>query len=201
MECGLPDPRAPNVTTPGHIGAGEPVVGVDVGVGPTPSGSSRHRTDANSTGFRGTEVADRRAGAAAGVAAQGCAAARPVRSVDQDETSAVDAVGRQRRIGRTRVHAAAVRRDVLHKHTTVLAQCHQVIVVETLNASGMRSAGGARKKSLNLAPADAALAQIRRMLGYKTRWDGGPVPGVARPPPFRVETDVEPRRSPRPREW
>ncbi|EUA17529.1 putative transposase family protein [Mycobacterium xenopi 4042] len=48
----------------------------------------------------------------------------------------------QARIGRTHAHAAAVRRDVLHKATTALAQQHQVIVVETLNAAGMRSAGG-----------------------------------------------------------
>nr|AAK40078.1 Rv0922-like protein [Mycobacterium celatum] len=78
----------------------------------------------------------------------------------------------QARIGRTHAHAAAVRRDVLHKATTALAQQHQVIVVETLNAAGMRSAGGARKRGLNRALADAALAEVRRMLGYKTRWYG-----------------------------
>ncbi|MDV3307166.1 transposase, partial [Mycobacterium avium subsp. hominissuis] len=72
----------------------------------------------------------------------------------------------------THAHAAAVRRDVLHKATTALAQQHQVIVVETLNAAGMRSAGGARKRGLNRALADAALAEVRRMLGYKTRWYG-----------------------------
>jgi len=31
-----------------------------------------------------------------------------------------------------------VRRDVLHKEATALAQRHQVITVETLNACGMR---------------------------------------------------------------
>ena len=78
----------------------------------------------------------------------------------------------QARIGRTHAHAAAVRRDVLHKATTALAQQHQVVVVETLNAAGMRNAGGAYKRGLNRALADAALAEIRRMLGYKTRWYG-----------------------------
>jgi len=78
----------------------------------------------------------------------------------------------QARIGRTHAHAAAVRRNVLHKATTVLAQQHQIVVVETLNAAGMRSAGGSRKRGLNRALADAALAEIRRMLGYKTRWYG-----------------------------
>ncbi|MGV0714993.1 IS607 family element RNA-guided endonuclease TnpB [Mycolicibacterium sp. XJ662] len=78
----------------------------------------------------------------------------------------------QARVGRTHAHAAAVRRDVLHKVTTTLAQQHDVVVVETLNAAGMRAAGGARKRGLNRALADAALAEVRRMLGYKTRWYG-----------------------------
>ncbi len=77
-----------------------------------------------------------------------------------------------RRIGRTHAHAAAVRRYVLHKSTTSLAQQHRVITVETLNASGMRPTGGACKRGLNRALADAALAEVRRMLTYKTRWYG-----------------------------
>jgi putative transposase len=77
-----------------------------------------------------------------------------------------------RRIGRTHAHAAAIRRDLLHKQTTALAQRYQVITVETLNASGMRAAGGARKRGLNRALADAALAEIRRMLTYKCTWYG-----------------------------
>lgn len=86
----------------------------------------------------------------------------------------------QARIGRTHAHAAAARRDVLHKATTTLAQQHDVIVVETLNAAGMRSAGGARKRGLNRALADAALAQVRRMLGYKSRWYGSHVVAAGR---------------------
>ncbi|MCV7389944.1 IS200/IS605 family element transposase accessory protein TnpB [Mycobacterium porcinum] len=78
----------------------------------------------------------------------------------------------QARIGTTHAHVAAVRRDVLHKATTTLAQQHQVVVVETLNAAGMRAKGGARKRGLNRALADAALAEIRRLLEYKSRWYG-----------------------------
>jgi putative transposase len=78
----------------------------------------------------------------------------------------------QVRIGRVHAHAAAVRRDVLHKATTTLAQQHAVVVVETLNAAGMRAKAGARKRGLNRALADAALAEVRRMLGYKSRWYG-----------------------------
>jgi putative transposase len=64
---------------------------------------------------------------------------------------------------------------VLHKATTSLAQRHQVITAETLNASGMRSAGGACKRGLNRALADAAPAGVRRMPGYKTKWYGSAV--------------------------
>ena len=78
----------------------------------------------------------------------------------------------QDRVGKTHARAAAVRRDVLHKATTALAQQHQIITVETLNPTGMRSAGGACKRGLNRALADAALAEVRRMLAYKTRWYG-----------------------------
>jgi putative transposase len=36
----------------------------------------------------------------------------------------------------------------------------------------MRAKGGARKRGLNRVLADAALAEIRRMLSYKTQWYG-----------------------------
>ncbi|MED5813674.1 IS607 family element RNA-guided endonuclease TnpB [Mycolicibacterium sp. 050232] len=78
----------------------------------------------------------------------------------------------QARIGKTHAHAAAVRRDVLHKATTSLAQQHQVVVVETLNVAGMRAKGGVRKRGLNRALADAAVAEVRRLLEYKSRWYG-----------------------------
>ncbi|MFE6919554.1 IS607 family element RNA-guided endonuclease TnpB [Nocardia sp. NPDC057663] len=76
----------------------------------------------------------------------------------------------QAKIGKTHARATNVRRDVLHKNTTRLAEQYRVIAVETLNASGMRSAGGAHKRGLNRALGDAALAQVRTMLTYKTRW-------------------------------
>jgi putative transposase len=78
----------------------------------------------------------------------------------------------QARIGKAHTRAANLRRDALHKSTTRLVRQHRIITVETLNASGMRSAGGARKRGLNRALADAALAQVRRMLVYKTTWYG-----------------------------
>jgi putative transposase len=86
----------------------------------------------------------------------------------------------QGRIGRVHARAANVRADALHKATTMLAQHHDVIVVEHLNAAGMRSAGGARKRGLNRALADAALAEVRRMLAYKTTWYGSTLIQAAR---------------------
>ncbi|MCV7081648.1 transposase, partial [Mycolicibacterium insubricum] len=78
----------------------------------------------------------------------------PYRSGHQDpDQTPVESGGRKTggRIRRTHARAAAVRRDVLHKATTRLAQQHQIVVVETLNAAGMRATGGARKRGLNRA--------------------------------------------------
>ena len=76
----------------------------------------------------------------------------------------------QARAGKAHHRAARVRREVLRKAATALARQHEVIVVETLSAAAMRRAGGARKRGLNRALADAALAEIRRMLACKTAW-------------------------------
>jgi putative transposase len=81
----------------------------------------------------------------------------------------------QARIGRTHAQVANLRADVLHKATTALAQRHQVIVVEDLNVAGMsrRKPGAGRGgRGLNRAIADAAPAEVRRQLGYKTTWYG-----------------------------
>ena len=79
------------------------------------------------------------------------------------------------RIGRVHARAADLRRDTLHKATTALAQRHQVIVVEDLNVTGMsqRKPGAGRGgRGLNRAIADAAPAELRRQLAYKSTWYG-----------------------------
>jgi putative transposase len=162
-----------SVSVPGHVGAGEPVVGVDVGVKEdsllviaTPDGREIKRVPAPkplTAAQARLRALQRRAARQQGPWDPETRTRRPP-SKRWARTS--------RRIGRTHAHAAAVRRDVLHKATTSLARQHRVITVETLNASGMRSAGGACKRGLNRALADAALAEVRRMLGYKTRWHG-----------------------------
>ncbi|HEX7165215.1 MAG TPA: IS607 family element RNA-guided endonuclease TnpB [Trebonia sp.] len=158
---------------PGHVGAGEPAVGVDVGVKAgsllviaAPDGREVRRVPApkSLTAAQGRlRALQRKAARQQGPWNPGTKTRRPP-SKRWARTN--------QRIGRVHAHAAAVRRDVLHKETTALAQQHKVITVETLNASGMRSAGGAYKKGLNLALSDAALAEIRRMLTYKCAWYG-----------------------------
>jgi putative transposase len=79
------------------------------------------------------------------------------------------------RIGRIHARAADLRRDALHQATTQLVQRHQVILVEDLNVAGMsrRKPGAGRGgRGLNRAIADAAPAELRRQLGYKTTWYG-----------------------------
>jgi putative transposase len=81
----------------------------------------------------------------------------------------------QARVSRAHARVANLRADVLHKATTVLAQRHQVIVIEDLNVAGMsrRKPGAGRGgRGLNRAIADAAPAELRRQLGYKTIWYG-----------------------------
>ncbi|MEV6072670.1 IS607 family element RNA-guided endonuclease TnpB [Nocardia sp. NPDC052001] len=161
------------VEVPAHVGARAPVVGVDVGVKAdsllviaTPDGREIDRVRAP----KSLTSAQKR------LRALQRRAARQLGPYDRVTQSRRQGSNRWRstqgRVGRTHAHAAAVRRDVLHKATTELAQRHQVIVVETLNVSGMHAGGGARKRGLNRSIADAALAEIRRMLTYKTRWYG-----------------------------
>jgi putative transposase len=162
-----------SVRVPGHVAAGVPVVGVDVGVKAdsllviaAPDGCEIRRVPApkSLTGAQARlRALQRKAARQQGPWNPETETRRPP-SKRWEKTNG--------RIGRVHAHAAAVRRDVLRKETTALAQRHQVITVETLNASGMRSAGGARKKGLNLALSDAALAEIRRMLAYKCTWYG-----------------------------
>lgn len=161
------------VQRPAHVGVGAPVVGVDVGVKAdsllvvaTPDGREITRVPAPKSYARTQDrrrALQRRAARQHGPYDVGTKTRR-VPSKRWLRTAA--------RITTSHAHAAAVRRDVLHKATTALAQQHRVIVVETLNAAGMRSAGGVYKRGLNRALADAALAEVRRMLGYKTRWYG-----------------------------
>ncbi|MFE3543195.1 IS607 family element RNA-guided endonuclease TnpB [Nocardia sp. NPDC059177] len=157
----------------GHVGTGAAVVGVDIGVKAdsllvvaTPGGSEVGRVAAPKSLTR----AQARLRNLQRRAARQHGPYDPAAKIRQAPSKRW---ARTRgRIGATHAHAAAVRRDALHKATTGLARRHGVIVVERLNVAGMCAGGGGYKRGLNRALADAALAEVRRMLGYKTAWYG-----------------------------
>jgi putative transposase len=59
-----------------------------------------------------------------------------------------------------------LRRDGIHKLTTSLAREYGTVVVEDLNVAGM-----VRNRRLARVVSDAGFGEIRRQLGYKTRWN------------------------------
>jgi putative transposase len=72
------------------------------------------------------------------------------------------------RLARIHARAAAIRADALRKATSALATRYEVIVCEDLNVSGMT-----RNRRLAHAVSDQGFAAARRMLSYKTTWNGG----------------------------
>jgi putative transposase len=85
-------------------------------------------------------------------------ARRQERSRNWEETKAA--------LRREHARVAHIRQDALHKLTTRLSTTYGTVVVERLNVSGM--ARGRLAKSVH----DAAMAGIRRQLGYKHVWYG-----------------------------
>lgn len=71
------------------------------------------------------------------------------------------------RIARIHAKIANVRKDFLHKTTTMLAKTKSVIVIESLNVRGM-----VRNHSLARSVSDAGWGEFGRQLGYKTAWHG-----------------------------
>lgn len=65
------------------------------------------------------------------------------------------------------------RKDAMSVLTTTLAKTHGVVVVETLNVSGMlrqKQIPGVRRRRRDLS--DAGMGELRRQLGYKCVWYG-----------------------------
>jgi putative transposase len=80
-------------------------------------------------------------------------------------------VNRRKSAGRlARVHArvASIRADALHKATADLARRYATVVAEDLNVAGM-----VRNRRLARAVSDQGFGAARRMLAYKTAWNGG----------------------------
>jgi putative transposase len=81
----------------------------------------------------------------------------------------------QREVAKAHARVANIRLDRLHKVTTQLTKAHQVVGVETLAVKSMMANGGARKRGLNRAIANASLAQLLRQIDYKAAWYGARV--------------------------
>jgi putative transposase len=73
----------------------------------------------------------------------------------------------RRRIACLHARIQHLRQDEMHKLTTRLAKQYDLVVVEQLNVAGML-----RNRPLARAVADTSMAELRRLLGYKTSWYG-----------------------------
>jgi putative transposase len=72
------------------------------------------------------------------------------------------------RLARIHARVAAVRADAPHKATTKLARRYETVAVEDLNVADMIS-----NRRLARAVSDQGFGTARRMLAYKTGWNGG----------------------------
>jgi putative transposase len=72
------------------------------------------------------------------------------------------------RLARVHARVASVRADALHKATTELSRRYETVVAEDLNVAGMM-----KNRKLARAVSDQGFGEARRMLGYKTAWNGG----------------------------
>ena len=72
------------------------------------------------------------------------------------------------RLARLHARTASLRADALHKATTTLAARYETVVAEDLNVAGMT-----RNRRLARAICDQGFGALRRMLAYKTAWNGG----------------------------
>ena len=68
---------------------------------------------------------------------------------------------------------ANIRRDFAAKSVHDLAKNYETVVIEDLNVQSMTTRGGAHKRGLNRAIAQASFADLRRRITYKTQWNGG----------------------------
>ena len=72
------------------------------------------------------------------------------------------------RLGRLHARVANIRANALHKATSGLACRYETVIVENLNVAGM-----VRNRRLARAVSDQGFGKARRMLDYKTAWNGG----------------------------
>ena len=113
-------------------------------------------------------------------------APRPLRSAQARLRRLSRRVGRKRkgsanrrkaaaRLGRAHAHVRQVRQQFLHGVANALVKTHDRIALEDLNIAGMMA-----NHYLAGAIADAAWAELARIVRYKQQWRGGQVIGVDR---------------------
>jgi len=71
------------------------------------------------------------------------------------------------RLARQHYRVSCIRRDAIHKATTMIAKSAGMIVIEDLNVAGML-----KNRRLSRALADASLSDFHRQLEYKAEWYG-----------------------------
>ncbi|MHB8311003.1 MAG: RNA-guided endonuclease InsQ/TnpB family protein [Metallibacterium sp.] len=84
----------------------------------------------------------------------------------------------QQRVAALHARIGAVRREALHRATTDIVRCAQVICLEDLAVKAM--ARGMGRRSFRRSVANAAPGELRRQITYKAQWAGRQISVVDR---------------------
>jgi putative transposase len=131
------------------------VLGIDLGVKTLLTGVDNFGNEITVPGSRPLHVAMRRV-------------RRASRAHSRKQPGSANRRKSAARLARIHVQVAAIRADALHKVTSALAARYETIVCEDLNVAGM-----SRNRRLARAISDQGFRTTRRMLTYKTTWNGG----------------------------
>lgn len=74
------------------------------------------------------------------------------------------------KLGRQHYRVACVRKDAINKATTAISKSASIVVIESLNVSGMM-----KNHRLARSIGDAGLSEFHRQIKYKVEWRGGEV--------------------------